>query len=60
MAYFAYEELKWAGPDLNRRPLARKAPRFPATNEEETGQLLKSFYDFQTIDLKRNKRFKKR
>jgi hypothetical protein len=30
----------WAGPDLNRRPLARKAPRFTVSNEEETGQLL--------------------
>ena len=41
---------------MNQRPLARKAPRLPASNQEDTSQLLKSFHDFQIIDLRRNKR----
>ena len=43
----------WAGPDLNRRPLARKAP---ALCSEDDSQLLESFRDFQIVDLRRNKR----
>jgi integrase len=43
----------WAGPDLNQRPLARKAPEMPSENES---QLLERFHDFQIVDLRRNKR----
>jgi integrase len=43
----------WAGPDLNRRPLARKAP---ALCLEDESQLLESFRDFQIVDLRRSKR----
>jgi len=43
----------WAGPDLNRRPLARKAPTLPSKSESE---LLESFRDFQIVDLRRSKR----
>ena len=43
----------WAGPDLNRRPLARKAP---VTDNEDCDQLLERFHDFQIVDLRRCKR----
>jgi integrase len=43
----------WAGPDLNRRPLARKAPEMPSEDQEE---MLQRFYDFQIVDLRRAKR----
>jgi integrase len=43
----------WAGPDLNRRPLARKAP---VLNIEDENKLLERFRDFQLIDLRRSKR----
>jgi hypothetical protein len=43
----------WAGPDLNRRPLARKAPESSLEDQEE---MLKRFYDFQIVDLRRAKR----
>jgi integrase/recombinase XerD len=43
----------WAGPDLNRRPLARKAPELSLESESE---LLERFKDFQIVDLRRNKR----
>ncbi len=44
---------EWAGPDLNRRPLARKAPESDFDSEE---LMLKRFYDFQIVDLRRSKR----
>ncbi len=47
------KESKWAGPDLNRRPLARKAPTLCS---EDVDQLLESFRDFQIVDLRRSKR----
>ena len=43
----------WAGPDLNRRPLARKAPELTSKSESE---LLERFRDFQIVDLRRSKR----
>jgi integrase/recombinase XerD len=43
----------WAEPDLNRRPLARKAP---VTDNEDCDQLLERFHDFQIVDLRRSKR----
>ncbi len=43
----------WAGPDLNRRPLARKAPESALESESE---LLERFRDFQMVDLRRSKR----
>jgi post-segregation antitoxin (ccd killing protein) len=43
----------WAEPDLNRRPLARKAPESSLEDQEE---MLKRFYDFQIVDLRRAKR----
>jgi integrase len=43
----------WAEPDLNRRPLARKASELISKNENE---LLERFRDFQIVDLRRNKR----
>ena len=43
----------WVGPDLNRRPLARKAPELASESEE---QMLQRFYDFQIVDLRRSKR----
>jgi integrase/recombinase XerD len=43
----------WAGPDLNRRPLARKAP---VIENEDCDQLLKRSHDFQIVDLRRSKR----
>ena len=43
---------KWAGPELNRRPLARKAP----LALEDQNQLLERFRDFQLVDLRRSKR----
>jgi integrase len=43
----------WAGPDLNRRPLARKAPEVCLENVD---QLLESFHDYQIVDLRRSKR----
>ncbi len=46
-------EVEWAGPDLNRRPLARKAPDLQF--EDQKG-LLGRFYDFQIVDLRRAKR----
>jgi integrase len=44
----------WAGPDLNRRPLARKAPE--KNSNLDLKQLLERFYDFQIVDLRRAKR----
>ncbi len=44
---------KWAGPDLNRRPLARKAPELPFEGQEH---MFQRFYDFQIVDLRRAKR----
>jgi integrase len=44
----------WAEPDLNRRPLARKAPE--KDSNLDLKQLLERFYDFQTVDLRRAKR----
>ena len=41
----------WAEPDLNRRPLARKAPE--KDSNLDLKQLLEGFYDFQTVDLRR-------
>lgn len=46
-------KLWWAGPDLNWRPLARKAPELPLEDENE---LLERFHDFQIVDLRRSKR----
>jgi len=46
-------KLWWAGPDLNRRPLARKAPELCSENVD---QLLESFHDYQIVDLRRSKR----
>jgi len=46
-------ENRWAGPALNRRPLARKAPESPSKSESE---LLDRFRDFQIVDLRRSKR----
>jgi integrase len=43
----------WAEPDLNRRPLARKAPELPFEDQKE---MLQRFYDFQIVDLRRAKR----
>jgi hypothetical protein len=43
----------WAGPDLNRRPLASKAPESPLEDQEK---MLERFYDFQIADLRRAKR----
>jgi integrase len=43
----------WAEPDLNRRPLARKAPELPF---EDQDKMLGRFYDFQIVDLRRAKR----
>ena len=43
----------WAEPDLNRRPLARKAPTLCS---EEDDKLLESFRDYQIVDLRRSKR----
>ena len=43
----------WAEPDLNQRPLARKAPELTSENESE---LLERFRDFQIVDLRRSKR----
>ncbi len=43
----------WSEPDLNRRPLARKAPEIPLENQEE---MFERFYDFQIVDLRRAKR----
>jgi integrase len=43
----------WAEPDLNRRPLARKAPEIPLKDQEE---MFARFYDFQIVDLRRSKR----
>jgi len=43
----------WAEPDLNRRPLARKAPELSFKDQEE---MLERFYDFQIVDLRRAKR----
>jgi integrase len=45
--------LWWAGPDLNRRPLARKAP---VLNLEDENKFLERFKDFQMVDLRRSKR----
>jgi integrase len=53
IAKTAKQRLWWAGPDLNRRPLARKAP---VNDIEDCDQLLKRFHDFQIIDLRRSKR----
>jgi hypothetical protein len=47
------KEWRWAGPDLNRRPLARKAPTLCF---EEDDQLLESFRDYQIVDLRRSKK----
>jgi integrase len=47
------EDNWWAEPDLNRRPLARKAPELPFEDQEE---MLQRFYDFQIVDLRRSKR----
>ena len=44
----------WAEPDLNRRPLARKAPEIASNLDLE--HLLARFYDFQIVDLRRAKR----
>jgi hypothetical protein len=44
----------WAEPDLNRRPLARKAPE--SASNLDLKQLLERFYDFQIVDLRRAKR----
>jgi integrase len=44
----------WAEPDLNRRPLARKAPEKDSNSDLK--QLLARFYDFQIVDLRRAKR----
>jgi integrase len=46
-------ENSWAGPDFNRRPLARKAPELPSESENE---LPERFRDFQMVDLRRSKR----
>jgi integrase len=43
----------WAEPDLNRRPLGRKAPELPSESESE---LLERFRDFQIVGLRRSKR----
>ena len=43
----------WTGPDLNRRPLARKAPEIPLEDQEE---MFQRFYNFQIVDLRRAKR----
>jgi integrase len=43
----------WAEPDLNRRPLSRKAPDLQFEDQEG---LLERFYDFQIVDLRRAKR----
>jgi integrase len=43
----------WAGPDLNRRPLARKAPEEAFKDQEK---MFQRFYDFQIVDLRRSKR----
>jgi integrase len=48
-----HNSIWWAGPDLNQRPLARKAPEMPSENES---QLLERFHDFQIVDLRRSKR----
>jgi integrase len=42
----------WAEPDLNRRPLARKAPVLNLEDENK----LEKFKDFQMVDLRRSKR----
>jgi len=44
---------KWAEPELNRRPLARKGTVLPFKNQEE---MLEKFRDFQLVDLRRSKR----
>ena len=44
----------WAEPDLNRRPLARKAPE--EDSNQDLKQLMERFYDFQIVDLRRAKR----
>ena len=43
----------WAESDLNRRPLARKAPELALESESK---LLERFKDFQIVDLRRSKR----
>jgi integrase len=43
----------WAEPDLNRRPLARKAPEEAFEDQEK---MFQRFYDFQIVDLRRSKR----
>ena len=43
----------WAEPDLNRRPLARKAPEEAFEDQEK---MFQRFYDFQIVDLRRAKR----
>jgi len=44
---------KWAEPELNRRPLARKGTVLAFKNQEE---MLGRFRDFQLVDLRRSKR----
>jgi hypothetical protein len=44
---------KWAEPDLNRRPLVRKAPELAF---EDQNELLERFKDFQMVDLRKSKR----
>ena len=44
---------KWAEPELNRRPLARKGTVLAFENQEE---MLKRFRDFQLVDLRRSKK----
>ena len=44
---------KWAEPELNRRPLARKGSVLTFENQEE---MLDKFRDFQLVDLRRSKR----
>ncbi len=46
-------KLEWAEPDLNRRPLARKASEL---SFEDQNELLIRFKDFQMVDLRRSKR----
>ena len=44
---------KWAKPELNRRPLARKSTVLPFEDQEE---MLGRFRDFQLVDLRRSKK----
>ncbi len=46
-------EVEWVGPDLKRRPLARKAPELQFEDQEG---MLERFYDFQIVDLRRARR----